>query len=844
MDDASDTDSVVSYEEINPRPKSQAQEGIGAFKLKEERNIEKLRSLVLQNGEANTELAEGDVPDICYVLQYKGIGGRVHDVCRSSSPIDVPLGVGESPKQVSEKSKPILEIITKVSTTVTRNGGGGGYYPPPDHPPRQSMYDRGDPYSEYHGPHTAQYGDDDNLELKIASIEQTSMVIYSPYLINALKAVVEYYPGNSGFLGDTVTINAPYRLVYHHMTALRHYRDHQPATHDEEYASLTKRHINVLVDYINETLGARIEAEHQRHASSPPKALYKNLWMLYTPGEVVYARHENSSNEWAPFVVSRCDSGKDDYARVDCWNLTFSNGEFIRTTDEFVIDQFTDEAAISSLSVIPARFFRGEDGDEDPEDVEYRNVQLGKLTWELAKGPAYMTYDGNLVDTNSNYDYGRPSNVNAAGYMSGRVVVDCDGYNRYGHGANAPPSPGLSPVRMPRPPRHGCHPQEVMNLRHPPRGRDPLPSFAACCGCAACKKEDDGRPSIFGREFESARPVSDDAPTSDLYYLVLTKTVTGFILGERRWGHFNVRYLQDIRYDKEAFKHLVLDEDIKLTIKALIGKFASDGQVTPWPKDFVKNKGQGRIFLLHGTPGVGKTATCESIAELANRPLLSLTSGDLSTNSLTVEKSLEYFLQLGERYGAMVLLDEADVYLEARRARDLARNGLVSIFLRALEYYRGVLFLTTNRVRAFDAAFTSRIHVALHYRSLTDADRQKIWVNSFERLERDSSGRVHVSVMAREYAYEAQEVLALAWNGREIRNAIQTAVALAETEALEEEDDSGAGRAEVTEKHLRAVVKMSRGFKNFMRRRQIQDDDVEQDDDSLDDPENYDQIYE
>ncbi|KAK8075450.1 hypothetical protein PG997_010113 [Apiospora hydei] len=841
MDDASDTDSVVSYEEINPRPKSQAQEGIGAFKLKEERNIEKLRSLVLKDGEASTELAEGDVPDICYVLQYKGIGGRV---LPQLIPDRSTFGGGESPKQVSEKSKPILEIITKVSTTVTRNGGGGGYYPPPDHPPRRSMYDRGDPYSEYYGPHTAQYGDDDNLELKIASIEQTSMVIHSPYLINALKAVVEYYPGNSGFLGDTVTINAPYRLVYHHLTALRHYRDHQPATHDEEYASLTKRHINVLVDYINETLGARIEAEHQRHASSPPKALYENLWMLYKPGEVVYARHENSSNDWAPFVVSRCDSGKDDYIRVDCWNLTFSNGEFIRTTDEFEIDQFTDEAAISSLSVIPARFFRGEDGDEDPEDVEDRNVQLGRLTWELAKGPAYMTYDGNLVDASSNYDYGRPSNVNAAGYMSGRVVVDCDGYNRYGNGAGGPPSPGLPPVRMPRPPRHGYHPQQAINQRHPPRGRDPLPSFAACCGCAACKKEDDGRPSIFGREFESAKPVSDDAPTSDLYYLVLTKTVTGFILGERRWGHFNVRYLQDIRYDKEAFKHLVLDEDIKLTIKALIGKFASDGQVTPWPKDFVKNKGQGRIFLLHGSPGVGKTATCESIAELAHRPLLSLTSGDLSTNSLTVEKSLEYFLQLGERYGAMVLLDEADVYLEARRARDLARNGLVSIFLRALEYYRGVLFLTTNRVRAFDAAFTSRIHVALHYRSLTDADRQKVWVNSFERLERDSGGRVHVSVMAREYAYEAQEVLALAWNGREIRNAIQTAVALAETETLEEEDGNGAGRVEVTEKHLRAVVKMSRGFKNFLRRRQIQDDDVEQDDDSFDDPGCYDQIYE
>ncbi|KAK8071924.1 ATPase [Apiospora saccharicola] len=844
MDDNSDTDSIASYEEIYPRPPGgQEQQGIGAFKLKEERNVEKLRSLILKDGQAGTELKESEVPEICYVLQYKGFGGRVYDVCRSSSPIDVPLDEGDSIHEVSEKSKPVLEIITKVSTTMVRHGPNGNYFAPPGPPPPPGM-----PYHGYYGGNNGPNGEEDgvdDVDLKIANVEQTSMVINSPYLINALKAVVEYYPGNSGFLEDTVTINAPYRLVYHHLSALCYYRDTQPATHDEEYASLTKRHINVLVDYMDQKLGSRFDEEHQRHMNSPPKAMYRNLWMLYKPGEVDYA----------PYIVSRCSSGKDGQIKIGCWNLTFSNNEFIRTTDWFNVDKFSDEAAISSLSVIPARFYCGEDGEDDPEDVEERNIELGKLTWELAKGPAYMSYSGNLVDNSSNANYGWQSQVNAAGYMNGRVVVDCEGYNRFG--VNAPghggvPAPGMMPPGM----RMGGHPRMVVPQpnyqgKRPP-GRDPLPSFGACCGCAACRSQSQSqhseRPSLFGREFESAKPVSDEAPESDLYYLVLTKTVSGFILGERRWGHFHVQYLQDIKYDREAFKHLVLDEDIKLTIRALIGKFASDGH------DFVKNKGQGRIFLLHGSPGVGKTATCESIAELAHRPLLSLTSGDLSTNSLTVEKSLEYFLQLGERYGAMVLLDEADVYLEARRARDLARNGLVSVFLRALEYYRGVLFLTTNRVRSFDAAFTSRIHVALHYRALTDADRQKAWVNSFERLERDSAGRVHVSVATREYAYEAQEVRALAWNGREIRNALQTAVALAETEALESHGvghGHGVGggavaavRVTVTEKHLRAVVKMSRGFKNFLRRRQIQDDDVEQDEDDLDDVGCYDQLYE
>jgi len=198
-----------------------------------------------------------------------------------------------------------------------------------------------------------------------------------------------------------------------------------------------------------------------------------------------------------------------------------------------------------------------------------------------------------------------------------------------------------------------------------------------------------------------------------------------------------VEGLSDVRPDQDAFKYLVLDDEIKLTVKALIGKFANqDGKVSPWPSDFVKNKGEGRIFLLHGSPGVGKTCTAECIAELTRRPLLSLTSGDISTSmsAVSVERALNYFLTLGERFGALVLLDEADVYLEARRTRDLQRNALVSMFLRALEYYKGVLFLTTNRVEAFDSAFTSRIHVALHYRKLNDEDRGRIWIHNFERL--------------------------------------------------------------------------------------------------------------
>src|SRR6202043_2614411 len=83
----------------------------------------------------------------------------------------------------------------------------------------------------------------------------------------------------------------------------------------------------------------------------------------------------------------------------------------------------------------------------------------------------------------------------------------------------------------------------------------------------------------------------------------------------------------------------------------------------------------------------------------------------------------------------VVLLDEAGVFLEERSLTDLQRNALVSVFLRVLEYYEGILILTSNRVGTFDEAFKSRIQLSLHYDNLTRPQRSKIWKNFLNRLK-------------------------------------------------------------------------------------------------------------
>jgi hypothetical protein len=59
----------------------------------------------------------------------------------------------------------------------------------------------------------------------------------------------------------------------------------------------------------------------------------------------------------------------------------------------------------------------------------------------------------------------------------------------------------------------------------------------------------------------------------------------------------------------------------------------------------------------------------------------------------------------------VLLIDEADVFLEKRTLTDVHRNALVSVFLRLLEYYEGILFLTTNRVATVSIFSLSRSYL-------------------------------------------------------------------------------------------------------------------------------------
>ncbi|HEY3301034.1 MAG TPA: AAA family ATPase [Methylophilaceae bacterium] len=142
--------------------------------------------------------------------------------------------------------------------------------------------------------------------------------------------------------------------------------------------------------------------------------------------------------------------------------------------------------------------------------------------------------------------------------------------------------------------------------------------------------------------------------------------------------------------------------------------------------DIVAGKSGGTTVLCAGPAGVGKTLTAEVYSEIIKRPLYRVHSGQLGLNVTEMEAALKDVLTRAQRWGAVMLIDEADVYIR-RRDNNMAANAVVGVFLRVLEYFNGLLFLTTNRVDDIDEAIVSRCIAMIKFYTPDLDARAKIW---------------------------------------------------------------------------------------------------------------------
>jgi ATPase family associated with various cellular activities (AAA) len=214
----------------------------------------------------------------------------------------------------------------------------------------------------------------------------------------------------------------------------------------------------------------------------------------------------------------------------------------------------------------------------------------------------------------------------------------------------------------------------------------------------------------------------DDVPENELHFC--PPTVLGYSFESKRWGRLRTDQFTDIHWNSgDPFERLVLLPESKALIESLV--LVKQNEMI---SDVVPRKAGGSTIILHGKPGTGKTLTAEAAAEKARKPLMIVSVAELGNQAPQLESRLQKVLDVCSEWDAILLIDEADVYLESRTPGNVERNTMVSVFLRLLEYHQLVIFLTTNHVSRIDEAFKSRISVAIKYPDLDENAQMEIWI--------------------------------------------------------------------------------------------------------------------
>ena len=600
-----------------------------------------------------------------------------------------------------------------------------------------------------------------------------------------------------------------------------------PVVRTDTYEAL--EHLRLLVEFMDNDLKSTFALRRQINSKKDCPIAFSDLWHLYehgqevrTPGDQIQvfkvARFTGGRDllcesvpRISPEVPSSCIERQESKGAffVECYSYDFNGTQYGPVQTMFEIRRYEGLRDITSLQVYPLWF------DPDHQNKRIQMLRRGDKFIALARvnRTAHKSYRGTTLDEHAEEvswsDSFRYDNTKLV-QIESPIVVDFQ--LAISKGKVRAPSIGFQS-------KLDCDLREVQEVQR-------------SCGFETCHSFDDIHRDLIwfdiplSEEFLTNQkphlaPVEDPEELGEDERILLPYSLHGFVLRNKKWRTFNIDKVEDIKYSS-GFDDLVLPRGHKDTVEALVKRHSEvgSGAEAKMSMDLVSGKGKGLIILLHGAPGVGKTSTAECVAEKTDRPLFAITCGDLGESAIEVEESLEKNFSLAHRWGCLLLLDEADVFLSLRSQTNLRRNAVVSVFLRTLEYYSGILFLTTNRVGTLDPAFKSRIHVSLYYPNLTKKASSEIWRNHIQKA------KDYFENKGTKYSLRKREIIEFSkqhfkdlsgqgsgpWNGRQIRNAFQTAIALSEHEAR-----LNGGNTELTERHFEKVAKASSEFDKYLR---------------------------
>ncbi|KAL6692959.1 hypothetical protein J3F84DRAFT_401494 [Trichoderma pleuroticola] len=509
-------------------------------------------------------------------------------------------------------------------------------------------------------------------------------------------------------------------------------------------------HLGCILNFIDSDILARKSALDgvQNH-----KAFFSDLWHLFRPGtEVIRSdgkqayrvirttsaahRFVNTRSWWDNIATQKRSTS----FALDCVYIDFDGTNLGPVYVQFSIKVFEGEKEVTSFEVYPLRFHRTKRSDfSDSEWDQVEELPSGERFRQklINRGAKFMS----VIPMKHMYYSGLT--LEARDEVESQVVIDFD----IPASIDAPDDPS-KPIPRDR-----------------PKWKPEIRKVQA---------DTSGVGSISNDEL-----------------VIMTHRVFGFVLRSRKWAKLDLSYITDVHTsipieiaDNSAVEPNTDETEPSTALDRLVLEEGHRNMIVSLISQHFREKASSRSQKEEFDIVKGK----EGVAELFQKPLLQITCGDLGSTAREVEEALETNFAMASKWGCILLLDEADIFLAERTREDYVRNGLVAVFLRTLEYYNGILFLTTNRVGDFDEAFTSRIHVSLYYPELDHKKTIQVFKLNLEMIEKRIAqkgktiqlDKTDICMFAGEHFMKHEHAR---WNGRQIRNACQTALALAEFEA-------------------------------------------------------------
>ncbi|PHH72760.1 hypothetical protein CDD82_5807 [Ophiocordyceps australis] len=580
-----------------------------------------------------------------------------------------------------------------------------------------------------------------------------SIIVQSPHIRRLLAKVLHGYPGIITNL-LRLKLMAPLECLVHR------WKDLETAVKDTLLEQEAREHIDLFYSIVDKELGQVVRLRDDYLAKRA--VTFEHVWTLFPPGCIVvgsmHQRPLAAKLESAYYRTRQC--GK--FYVLHCKIIDWDGTRMGWTSHDMFIPAFEGAVPLSKLCCQPL------DLHADAEGVREMLQARGKVFESLA-GYCFRAYDGVAL-------WHPQANETQRETVQSRIVVDGFNWEK----ENCDHNVWIMPLHQEQDTTGFRRSRRRRRLSFSSQSSSPSPSVQ---GYESSGSNNDSEPRFRDLDLmQGANGLENkmqQLPLTPSQLILTTPIVRGYALRNKRWMEFFIDKITDVSFDEDAFSTLVMPADKKELVLALA---RSQSSIHSAFDDVITGKGRGIVMLLSGSPGTGKTLTAEAVAEEIRLPLYAVSAGDLGSDSWEMERKLSQVLSMVASWNAVLLIDECDIFLQQRTRQDLERNRIIAVFLRTLEYYQGILFLTTNRVGDIDPAFQSRIHISIEYPPLNIQARAAIWKTLLKRAVVDQSWAKADSKGVGQHQVTEAEIDTLSRleiNGRVIKNMIKAAHLLA-----------------------------------------------------------------